>query len=92
VWSHEYYGRMPRDGKLGEYAALYRVSETWLREGGAGGPDDEGGETIAPKDTSPLSGAQLLALARSKLAEEHRVDESCISIEVSIRLNVGGST
>lgn len=91
VWSHEYHGRMPRDGKLGEYAGLYRVSERWLREGGAGGPDDEGRETNAIKDTSSLSGAQLLALARSKLAEENRVDETCISIEVSIRLNMGGS-
>ncbi|MGY2938457.1 transcriptional regulator with XRE-family HTH domain [Bradyrhizobium sp. GM6.1] len=93
VWGQEAYNRMPRDGKLAEYAALYRVSERWLREGGRGGPDDENLEHVAAtppaSPTSDMTGAELLRLARKKLAAENRVDETCVSIDVSIRF--GGS-
>jgi len=93
VWGQEAYNRTPRDGKLAGYAALYRVSERWLREGGRGGPDDENPEHVAempPTSPTPdVTGAELLSLARKKLAVENGVDETCVCIDVSIRFGGG---
>ncbi|MGO4509007.1 helix-turn-helix domain-containing protein [Bradyrhizobium sp. 2TAF36] len=91
VWGLEYHNRMPRDGKLADFAKLYRVSESWLREGGSGGPNHADGASDrvdAAQAQSPaqgMTGAEYLALARKALAAEQSVHETCVTIEVAIR-------